>query len=241
MAGYTPVVRSYRCVVCGADFVLAGRGAPPKYCSPHCRYTANAERNGPLLKASVLAWQQVNGRSYQRDYRQKDPESARARDRLDYQRHPDAHRERRRAYRAAYPAKARQHARNYQHRRRARMVEAGAFRVTLRDWRRLVQRYRGCCAYCGDRPRRLEADHIMPIARGGRHCIGNILPACKVCNQAKGSRYLVEWRYSSSTRGDGRSVHRNVLPAVEGAVGRPDDQLAALAAGDPGGTLRTSA
>ena len=37
---------------------------------------------------------------------------------------------------------------------------------------------------------------IMPIIRGGRHSIGNLLPACGSCNSSKGAKLLVEWRAS---------------------------------------------
>lgn len=37
-------------------------------------------------------------------------------------------------------------------------------------------------------------DHVVPLSRGGRHSIGNILPACESCNLSKHASYLVEWR-----------------------------------------------
>jgi 5-methylcytosine-specific restriction endonuclease McrA len=67
--------------------------------------------------------------------------------------------------------------------------------VTERDWRRLVERFGGCCAYCGKHTARLSADHVVPLSRGGRHAIGNLLPACRRCNSSKGSKLLAEWRY----------------------------------------------
>lgn len=82
-------------------------------------------------------------------------------------------------------------------RRRARQRAAGLYVVTERDWLRLVARYRGRCAYCGQRPeaRALHREHVIPLARGGRHAIGNLLPACPPCNQSKGPRLLAEWRH----------------------------------------------
>jgi len=65
--------------------------------------------------------------------------------------------------------------------------------VTAKDWRRLVDRYRGCCAYCGDATK-LTMEHVVPISRGGRHSIGNLLPVCMTCNTKKNRRLLVEWR-----------------------------------------------
>lgn len=84
-------------------------------------------------------------------------------------------------------------ARNFIHqRRRFRVREAETYQVTLKDWERLCSRYRGCCAYCGER-RPLTQEHVIPLSRGGNHSIGNLLPVCKSCNSSKRDRLLVEW------------------------------------------------
>jgi HNH endonuclease len=75
-----------------------------------------------------------------------------------------------------------------------RRTAEDANEVTEKDWRRLVLRYNGCCAYCGRPVARPHADHVVPVTRGGRHSIGNLLPVCKSCNSSKGDRLLVEWR-----------------------------------------------
>jgi 5-methylcytosine-specific restriction endonuclease McrA len=79
------------------------------------------------------------------------------------------------------------------HRRSARRRDAETLQVTARDWRRLCARYDDRCAYCGIAAP-LEQDHVVPLIRGGRHSIGNLLPACKPCNSSKRARLLVEWR-----------------------------------------------
>jgi 5-methylcytosine-specific restriction enzyme A len=52
-------------------------------------------------------------------------------------------------------------------------------------WQRRVQK--GICAYCGKQfpPKELTLDHIVPVARGGRSTKGNVVPACKPCNNQK--------------------------------------------------------
>lgn len=85
--------------------------------------------------------------------------------------------------------------RRKQHRRRSRSESADLKVVTTRDWDRLVARYGGLCAYCRTRPWSHQ-DHVIPIARGGRFAIGNLLPACASCNGSKGSKLLVEWRHA---------------------------------------------
>lgn len=70
--------------------------------------------------------------------------------------------------------------------------------VTPRDWRRLCARYDNCCVYCKTAAK-LTQDHVIPLVRGGRHAIGNLLPACHSCNSRKRHRFIMEWRLA---RGD---------------------------------------
>jgi len=45
----------------------------------------------------------------------------------------------------------------------------------------------GLCHYCGQRfpVEELTMDHKVPVARGGRSNKGNVVVACKVCNNKK--------------------------------------------------------
>lgn len=104
-----------------------------------------------------------------------------------------AHPEARRAYSAAYTASHRVERRELEHRRRARKARNGVFVVLPRDWRRTLERYGHACAYCGSRGP-LTQDHVVPLSRGGRHSIGNLVPACGRCNSSKRNKLLVEWR-----------------------------------------------
>jgi 5-methylcytosine-specific restriction endonuclease McrA len=49
------------------------------------------------------------------------------------------------------------------------------------------------CHYCGA-PGPSTLDHIIPLSRGGRHAIGNLIPACMSCNKRKAGRTIMEWR-----------------------------------------------
>ena len=66
--------------------------------------------------------------------------------------------------------------------------DARGFVVTSRDLQRLLVRHDGRCAYCRTRltrdrgPTSLEWDHVVSIHHGGRHSIGNLVPACRSCN-----------------------------------------------------------
>lgn len=62
------------------------------------------------------------------------------------------------------------------------------------DWIRMLRRYQFMCAYCGSQPGALQMDHVVPLARGGRHAIGNVVPACPPCNGSKHAKTVTEWR-----------------------------------------------
>lgn len=77
--------------------------------------------------------------------------------------------------------------------RRARTLGADCRVISDRDWRRLTARFNGLCAYCQNRPW-TERDHIIPLKKGGRYAIGNLLPVCHNCNDSKNARLLVTWK-----------------------------------------------
>jgi 5-methylcytosine-specific restriction endonuclease McrA len=71
-------------------------------------------------------------------------------------------------------------------------VKARQLRSTQWWKRRLAK---GVCYYCGRfvLPKELTMDHIVPIARGGRSIKGNVVAACKECNNAKKQLLPMEW------------------------------------------------
>ena len=60
-------------------------------------------------------------------------------------------------------------------------------------WKRRLAK--GVCHYCGQAtpPKDLTMDHVVPIARGGKSTKGNVVPACKECNNAKKQQLAMEW------------------------------------------------
>lgn len=48
------------------------------------------------------------------------------------------------------------------------------------------------CRYCGHGPPdvKLEVDHVIPVAEGGRNDIDNLVTACAACNRGKGATSL---------------------------------------------------
>ena len=60
-------------------------------------------------------------------------------------------------------------------------------------WMRKIQR--GVCYYCNSEVGKahLTMDHVVPLSRGGKSKKGNIVPACKACNNKKKYLLPIEW------------------------------------------------
>jgi 5-methylcytosine-specific restriction endonuclease McrA len=59
---------------------------------------------------------------------------------------------------------------------------------THAEWLVKLAAYGGICAYCDKLAD--TKDHVVAIAKGGTHDIGNIVPACRSCNSRKGTGTL---------------------------------------------------
>ena len=76
-------------------------------------------------------------------------------------------------------------------------------RAKARELRRspwwLRRRSSGVCHHCGAQvgAQALTMDHLVPIIRGGRSVKGNVVPACKPCNDAKKHSLAFEWEPAS--------------------------------------------
>jgi len=60
-------------------------------------------------------------------------------------------------------------------------------------WNRRIQS--GVCHYCHLEVGReqLTMDHVVPLSRGGKSKKGNLVPACKECNNKKKHMVPMEW------------------------------------------------
>ena len=142
-------------------------------------------------------------KKYAREWLKRFPEKARAAAKKWIHAYPEKRREQKRRERARDPGKtkamwAKYHAAHPEVRRltsvnyRARKLSApGTF--TARQWKDQMSHYRGRCGYCGvEAP--LQADHRIPLSRGGSNDIGNIMPACARCNTRKARSTESEFR-----------------------------------------------
>lgn len=79
---------------------------------------------------------------------------------------------------------------NNNHKRRDLKINNGTFVVTKSFIKKL---YSSDCVYCGSKEK-IQADHVIPLTKGGRHSEGNLVPACQKCNLDKRGRTITEWK-----------------------------------------------
>jgi 5-methylcytosine-specific restriction endonuclease McrA len=72
---------------------------------------------------------------------------------------------------------------NPRKRRAVRHASRGNF--TVEEFKELCERYGNKCLACGDAEAVLEADHVVPLTKGGSDNISNIQPLCGSCNREK--------------------------------------------------------
>ena len=60
------------------------------------------------------------------------------------------------------------------------------------QWQALVTAWAGC-AYCGTAGVALQRDCVLPISRGGRYTVDNVVPACRSCNTSKCNDEVTGW------------------------------------------------
>ena len=92
-------------------------------------------------------------------------------------------------------------------------------RLPSADWhivRSIVmERDRYACTYCGS-DKQLEADHILPLSRGGSNALVNLATACRPCNLSKGSKAV-----RSEIVGKRVTFEKEIWRAIDAARLRP--------------------
>jgi 5-methylcytosine-specific restriction endonuclease McrA len=64
--------------------------------------------------------------------------------------------------------------------------------LTDAQWHALMEAWGGC-AYCGGDGAALQKDCMLPISRGGRYTLLNVVPACASCNASKCNTEVITW------------------------------------------------
>lgn len=81
--------------------------------------------------------------------------------------------------------------------RRTRKTQAGGS-YTVEQWIDLCSREGNACLACRKKLP-LEADHVIPISKGGTSNISNIQPLCRSCNVKKGTN-IIDFRRGEMTQ-----------------------------------------
>lgn len=100
-----------------------------------------------------------------------------------------------RAYNAARPEMIQAKNRLYYALRKSSGV-----RITSEQWNEVLVIFDQRCAYC-PKPA-TTIDHFVALSSGGKHVIGNVVPACKSCNCSKRHRDPFEWMEAKGVDGD---------------------------------------
>lgn len=77
-------------------------------------------------------------------------------------------------------------------RKRKRRMDRVEHDLTDAEWRALVDAWGGC-AYCGATDTGFQRDCVLPISRGGRYTLANVVPACRSCNASKSNHEVTAW------------------------------------------------
>ena len=157
-------------------------------------YEANTKKH----REGIRRWREANPEKVQeanRRWYEANGEEERERNRRWRELNPEEDRERNRRWRDANPEKKRE----AEHRRRARLKGNGAYAVSDKDMRRLQQQQ---CAHAHLSPCNgpMHVDHVIPVARGGSHGIGNLQRLCQRHNISKHARLEVEIRRRARSR-----------------------------------------
>jgi 5-methylcytosine-specific restriction endonuclease McrA len=71
-------------------------------------------------------------------------------------------------------------------------MAAVAHDLTDEQWGALRAAWGGC-AYCGTVDPAPQRDCVLPLSRGGRYTVDNIVPACRSCNASKCNTEVTAW------------------------------------------------
>ena len=142
-------------------------------------------------------WRSEHGKATHKAYRQSD----KGRERLRKYRQSEKGMELRRIESKAPSSKDR--ARRYRTSPKGRqmIVQAASRRrslireqkptLTTQEWRGILAKSNGRCAYCKHEAK-LTMDHVIPLSRGGSHTKENVVAACGPCNFRKSNKLLSE-------------------------------------------------
>lgn len=191
-----PSTQPRTCKQCGES--IDHLNARAKFCSKACTSRWLAEQDREAHNAKARAWQaSEKGKSYKDAYRKANMERYRRLQREARQRDPQRYSSYWKQWAEGNPEALAEVKRL---RRARKLGNPDSIGVSVRDLRRLLNRSGGYCAYCGQKADEIHIDHVVPLAKGGRHALGNLAVSCKQCNVRKHAMFLSVWRYRRRRR-----------------------------------------
>lgn len=89
------------------------------------------------------------------------------------------------------------HWRALRQKRRALEKNAAINLAGIKGWMKSIRaKESSSCYYCGDMTpsKSIHFDHIVPLCKGGGHCVENLCVSCAPCNLSKGQSLVQSWR-----------------------------------------------
>lgn len=157
-------------------------------------------KNNPQASASIA-----------KRYREKNREKMRQRTREWYRKNLEYNRTRKQVYRENLSEKQKARhkilARRWYSKNRPCFILAATKRKRLKDsqtvnllaiktWmREVLSRPLAQCYYCRSvvLTSQMDFDHVIPLSKGGLHCVSNLCVSCACCNGSKSNRSFSQW------------------------------------------------
>lgn len=143
------------------------------------------KRNPERAKQLVEIWVKNNkerSNEIKYNWAKEHPDEAKKASAKCYIKHKDEYGNKNNVYRKSHPEVAKA----AKAKRRTSISKAGGS-FTSEQWTALCKINGNRCLCC-NRKKRLEADHVIPVSKGGTSNISNIQPLCRSCNAKKGTK-----------------------------------------------------
>lgn len=205
------------CAQCGVWFT--GFQKNTRFCTKVCALAVWVPKNKDRIRGHGNNYQfSAKGKAKRKDWEIREAESQKEKKRIYYEENKDAAFARALKRKAEKPDEIRAYQSKWRktdlgrkisldtrHRRIARQKNAPGDHFTMDQFHVVCDEFDDHCLCCLrklDR-KKLEADHVVPISRGGSNGIENIQPLCRRCNPRKGV-LTIDYRPTFWWRGPSR-------------------------------------
>lgn len=180
------------CRACTAQKTREWQAANPERVKKRQRDWYDRNREAALRKSNEWAAQnRERSRQIKTAWRLANPQAVKQINQAYYQNNADRVKAYNREWRARNPERWATILRLNQRKREARRKNLPAYTITAKDARRILS---SPCAVTGCTATDIQFDHVIPIARGGGHGIGNLQPLCGSHNASKHDKTWMEFR-----------------------------------------------